>query len=119
MEYPSTIEGCAGDILEQMFGTNSSGQNWTSLYNKSLHIAHERAEKANDVTFWQKHNEHLDFFDNHTFMTVNKKGELLFISFCVDMLKRPAVDVLLEHPKRVLKNKGTIYRSLEHFKNNY
>ena len=69
MEYPSTIEGCAGDILEQMFGTNSSGQNWTSLYNKSLHIAHERAEKANDVTFWQKHNEHLDFFDNHTFMT--------------------------------------------------
>jgi hypothetical protein len=34
-------------------------------------------------------------------------------------LIRSAVDVLLEHPKRVLKSKGTIYRSLKHFKNNY
>jgi hypothetical protein len=60
-----------------------------------------------------------NFIPRSTHYTVNKKGELLFISFCVDMLKRPATDVLLEHPKRVLKNKGTIYRSLEHFKNNY
>jgi hypothetical protein len=69
MESSPAIEGCAGDILAQVFGDNSSGQNWTSLYNTSLHIAHERAEKANDLTFWDKHIDNLDFFDHHTFMT--------------------------------------------------
>lgn len=59
-----------------------------------------------------------NFIPRSTHYTVNKKGELVFISFCVDMLKKDACSILLEHPKRLMENKG-VYKSLEHFKNNY
>ena len=59
-----------------------------------------------------------NFIPRSTHFVVNKKGELVFISLCVDFLKQDTYKILTQHTKRLIRDKG-VHGTLEHFKNNY
>jgi hypothetical protein len=58
------------------------------------------------------------FIQRSTHFVVNEKGELVFLSVSLDFANLKAEDILLHHPKKLVRD-GGVYKAFEILKYNY